>query len=1315
LTDFNSAQADSTTYAFDAAGNQTLMVQGYGGSDPATTISKYDGDNNLTRQVDADGNTSDYAFDAVGEQTQAIVGAGSSDAGTTADLYDGDGNLTLSVNAVGDSSSYQYDADGNQTLVVQGYGACSAATVHYLYDDSGNQIEEVDPDGNTTSYEYNADGEQTLMVQAYGSSVAATTGYEYDEDGNVTLQTNPNGTSIASNYDDQGNLTSQTWYAAGGGVTNSLAYTYDEDGNILTASNDAGSYSFAYNADGEQTLVVAPSGVTLNYEYDADGNTTQVSDSLGDTITSQYDADGNLTSRGYSGPNSAQLLLTFEYDGDGNLMSVNRYSDLAGTQLVGTSIYAYNPQGLVSSIQHSAGGTTLATFAYNYDAAGELSQEVDNGTTTAYAYDATGQLTSAGPTNYAYDANGNPNQSTDTIGPNNELLSDGTWNYSYDTNGNQTGKTGVSGGTDAGLTWSYTYDASNELIGATETNSQNQTLVQANYVYDVFNHLIESSVSTNGGTPVVSQYVYNGNTLWATLNGSGALQDAYIAGDQPDQFYAQYDASNGVAWYLTDHLGSVRDTMTNAGTLPDTITYDAYGNITAQSNAAQAPNIGFAGYQTFAALGLDKAGGRWYNPQTQQWMQEDSILLQAGPNPREYVNDGPTNATDPTGQDPLFPGLERWGDQNVINPLGRLFNRTSRVTNRMAGAAVAMHAPAIAVTRAAIEKSAEWWTQGTYLFDQAEANKLRDKKALRAVAPTPAPNNLDLKDEDRKDLYVLNVEDQKLLLRELGGKYYVVLQGYQGRSAETTDDALVSNYRHLEGQKWLPLVDGSLRLALHLLPFGQTALLLSEGKTDEALEAAAWDALAYGTGGLGILAKAAKARGLAKASRSLTLAAKGGAAVLATADAVGAVHSINQIRTAIASGHWTVAEVAGYGAQAVLQLLSLHANLKTALKCFAAGTPVQTPQGARPIERIQDGDWVLASPEDDPSGEVRPRLVEAAFVRYAPLLRLGVGGRVIRVTAEHPIYARGLGWVNAGELRVGDEVRSHEGVWRSVEFVEDRGEEGEVYNLRIAEDHTYFVGGDDWGFSVWVHNANPRYLSKAEEAVLKKVQSGEKLNDTDKEVLGKYLERVKANGGKEPSKSHRDRSRKGKYLEAKYAEQKTVQMTDAEKRELKPLFQRREAARARGDVNAQKLATEALGEKGAELYARDHLNLKSEPVYKAPAGEAASQRTFDRVYEEGGKVYVVEAKGGGARLGTAEYNGQPVQQGTREYLERTLELMGNSSDPKTRAAAEKILQALDAKPPRLEYLKVQVPVARTGKPDQLKNFSVGKFDISGSP
>src|SRR5262249_4905919 len=40
----------------------------------------------------------------------------------------------------------------------------------------------------------------------------------------------------------------------------------------------------------------------------------------------------------------------------------------------------------------------------------------------------------------------------------------------------------------------------------------------------------------------------------------------------------------------------------------------------------------------------------------------------------------------------------------------------------------------------------------------------------------------------------------------------------------------------------------------------------------------------------------------------------------------------------------------------------------------------------------------------------------------------------------------------------------------TVEGVTDTGEVTEVYNLLVAEYHTYFVGRREWGFSVWAHN-----------------------------------------------------------------------------------------------------------------------------------------------------------------------------------------------------------------------------------------------------
>jgi hypothetical protein len=57
-------------------------------------------------------------------------------------------------------------------------------------------------------------------------------------------------------------------------------------------------------------------------------------------------------------------------------------------------------------------------------------------------------------------------------------------------------------------------------------------------------------------------------------------------------------------------------------------------------------------------------------------------------------------------------------------------------------------------------------------------------------------------------------------------------------------------------------------------------------------------------------------------------------------------------------------------------------------------------------------------------------------------------------------------------LMAGDHLKSHDGRWVILEAVVSNQETAPVYNLRVAEYHTYFVGGSSWGFSVWSHNAN---------------------------------------------------------------------------------------------------------------------------------------------------------------------------------------------------------------------------------------------------
>jgi hypothetical protein len=140
--------------------------------------------------------------------------------------------------------------------------------------------------------------------------------------------------------------------------------------------------------------------------------------------------------------------------------------------------------------------------------------------------------------------------------------------------------------------------------------------------------------------------------------------------------------------------------------------------------------------------------------------------------------------------------------------------------------------------------------------------------------------------------------------------------------------------------------------------------------------------------------------------------------------------------------------------------------------CFVAGTPIRLSVGCKGIEQIKPGDFVLSRDEFDPEGLVKTKEVQEVFVRVSPVLRLVVGGREIRPTGVHPFYVPRRGWVVAGRLRPGDSVLSQAGTPLPVVVAEETGEVTTVYNFRVAEYSTYFVGADDWDFAVWVHNTN---------------------------------------------------------------------------------------------------------------------------------------------------------------------------------------------------------------------------------------------------
>lgn len=169
--------------------------------------------------------------------------------------------------------------------------------------------------------------------------------------------------------------------------------------------------------------------------------------------------------------------------------------------------------------------------------------------------------------------------------------------------------------------------------------------------------------------------------------------------------------------------------------------------------------------------------------------------------------------------------------------------------------------------------------------------------------------------------------------------------------------------------------------------------------------------------------------------------------------------------------------------------------------CFVAGTLVLTAAGLVAIENIKVGDKVIAT--DPETFKTAEKEVLETYIRKVPqLVHLVINKELIVTTIDHPFYVKGIGFVNAGELKIGEQLINSDG---EICFVEKKTMElcetsETVYNLQVEDYHTYYVGENE----ILVHNADyqPRRPSKG----VKKIECHEDGSVTyTKEINGKDI------------------------------------------------------------------------------------------------------------------------------------------------------------------------------------------------------------------
>ena len=430
--------------------------------------------------------------------------------------------------------------------------------------------------------------------------------------------------------------------------------------------------------------------VTLSDVYAA-GNRTQLAATIGGTndfvnnYQYAFDPTDNLYGQMSQVTQSAQgrqavaaKRVDFTYFADGQFSTIARYASLDTSQLVAGSAYAYSAAGQITSLTHTAadGTTTYAAYTWTYNASGEVSSFTNNVNAAdysaenvgTYTYDATAQLTGAKPPigtspnaanspSNAYDANGNAtslNGVAATVVAGNTLANDGTWAYFYDAGGNLIKKVGDAGGAASGWEYDYAYDNRNRLTTVTELQNAQATAV-INYTYDAFDRLVGRTVT--GSAAWTQRYVYDGGNIVLAFDGSGNLTDRYLWGPGINQLLAD-ENFDGVTtlWALCDNQNTVRDLVTDNGTLAEHIAYSPFGQQLVLNNGAYVPEVvyafGYTGSYTDVVTADQLHGVRWYDPATQRWLTQDPDGLGPDANPYRYCGNGPTDWVDPSGLRP---------------------------------------------------------------------------------------------------------------------------------------------------------------------------------------------------------------------------------------------------------------------------------------------------------------------------------------------------------------------------------------------------------------------------------------------------------------------------------------------------------------------------------------------------------------------------------------------------------------------------------------------------------------------------------------
>ncbi len=380
------------------------------------------------------------------------------------------------------------------------------------------------------------------------------------------------------------------------------------------------------------------------------------------TLDYTYNNNHQLTHLTQAGTGLSTQNIGFTYDKLSQLQQTDRQSASNPGHLI--TDYDYDNVGRLIDIHNRFNTTTISQDTYNYDDGNRLTTKsgTDGNSTVGYGKD--NQISAVDHSTrpdeaYSFDALGiRAGWLTDAL-DSRRVLNDGKYQYQYDDEGNLTGKKELV----TGKLTNYTWDDRNRLVKVT---SGSQTV---EYGYDAEDRRVAKKV--NGIT--TEKYVYDGADIAIVVDAAGTLVERYLFGAGVDNVLS-VEKGGAVVWSLGDRQGSVVDLVDAGGNVLNHFVYDSFGGRTQATGVDF--RFGYTGRELDGETGLYYYRARYYDSGLGRFISEDPIGFSAGDtNLYRYVNNNPTNFTDPTGTtisgwaDDLLNGVDSFvaGFANVVS------------------------------------------------------------------------------------------------------------------------------------------------------------------------------------------------------------------------------------------------------------------------------------------------------------------------------------------------------------------------------------------------------------------------------------------------------------------------------------------------------------------------------------------------------------------------------------------------------------------------------------------------------------------------